>query len=137
MQTNSEALPILLVEDYEANILVTTIILENFGYHYEVARNGQEAMERFSPGKYSIIMMDVEMPVMNGYEVTRHIRAFEKAETAIPVAIIAMTAHAMKGDREKCIAAGMDDYIAKPFSLDQLQAVLLKYLKKGAAGKAA
>ncbi len=136
-QANAEISPILLVEDYEANILVATMIFQNFGYHYEVARNGQEAVERFSPGKYSIVLMDVEMPVMDGYEATRHIREFEKAKASPSVAIIAMTAHAMKGDREKCIAAGMDDYIAKPFNPHQLQAILLKHLKKGGTGKAA
>lgn len=129
MHANAETLPILLVEDYEPNVLVATIMFNNFGYRYEVARNGQEAIERFSPGKYSIVMMDVEMPVMDGYETTRHIRGFEKAMNAPPIAIIAMTAHAMKGDREKCIGVGMDDYIAKPFNPHQLQAMLSKHVK--------
>jgi len=137
MHTNSETLPILLVEDYEANILVATMILENFGYHYEIARNGQEAVERFSPGKYSIILMDVEMPVTDGYDTTRHIREFEKAKNSVPVPIIALTAHAIMGDRERCITAGMDDYIAKPFTPDQLQTILLKHLKRSGTGKAA
>jgi signal transduction histidine kinase/CheY-like chemotaxis protein len=137
MQANADTLPILLVEDYEPNVLVATIMFKNFGYHYEVARNGQEAIERFSPGKYSIILMDVQMPVMDGYETTRHIRGFEKAKDAQPAPIIAMTAHAMKGDREKCIAAGMNDYIAKPFNPHQLQAILLKHLKKNSKGKVA
>jgi len=129
MQANSETLPILLVEDYEANILVATLIFKNFGYPYEVARNGEEALERFVTGKYSIILMDVEMPIMGGYETTARIRELEKEKGSLPVAIIAMTAHAMKGDREKCIDAGMDDYIAKPFNPHQLQATLMKYLK--------
>ncbi len=128
MQANSARLPILLVEDYEPNVLVATIMFNNFGYRYEVARNGQEAIERFSPDKYSIILMDVEMPVMDGFETTRHIRGFEKAKGSAAVPIIAMTAHAMKGDREKCLSVGMDDYIAKPFNPHQLQAVLSKYL---------
>jgi len=102
-----------------------------------VARNGQEALERFALGKYSIILMDVEMPVIDGYETTRHIRELENALGSIPISIIAMTAHAMKGDREKCITAGMDDYITKPFTPHQLQAILLKYLKKIGGGKVA
>jgi len=130
MHLNSEELPILLVEDYEANMLVATITLDNFGYRYEVACNGQEAIKRFASGKYSVILMDVEMPVMDGYETTRYIREYEKANASLPVAIIAMTAHAIKGDREKCIASGMDDYIAKPFNPHQLQAMLLKHIKK-------
>jgi len=113
-------------------VLVATSMFNNFGYRYEVARNGQEAVERFSSGKYSIVLMDVEMPVMDGYATTRNIRELEKTNAAAPMAIIAMTAHAMKGDRERCIAAGMDDYIAKPFSPHQLQAVLNKYFEKGA-----
>lgn len=136
-QANAKTLPILLVEDYEPNVLVATMIFKNFGYRYDVAHNGQEAMERFAPGKYSIVLMDVEMPVMDGYETTRHIRGFEKAKRSPPVAIIAMTAHAMKGDREKCIGAGMDDYIAKPFNPHQLQAILVKHLKGNGSPKAA
>ena len=128
-QENATHRPILLVEDYEPNILVATIMLKNFGYHYEVARNGKEAMDMFSPEKYSLILLDVEMPFMDGYETTRHIRGFEKAKSsAIRTPIIAMTAHALKGDRDKCIDAGMDDYIPKPFNPHQLQAVLLKHI---------
>ena len=130
MQANAARLPILLVEDYEPNIVVATMIFKNFGYRFEVARNGQEAMERFSLGKYSIVLMDVEMPVMDGYETTRNIRKFEKASGGLATPIIAMTAHAMKGDREKCIGVGMSDYIAKPFNPHQLQAILTKYLVK-------
>lgn len=129
MQANAARLPILLVEDYEPNVLVATIMFKNFGYRYEVARNGQEAVERFSPDKYSIILMDVEMPVMDGFETTKYIRGFEKTNGFDAIPIIAMTAHAMKGDREKCLSVGMDDYIAKPFNPHQLQAVLSKYLK--------
>lgn len=130
MQANSLRLPILLVEDYEPNVLVATSMFHNFGYRYEVARNGLEAMERFVSGKYSVVLMDVEMPVMDGYETTRHIRAVEKDNAAPPVAIIAMTAHAMRGDREKCLEAGMNYYIAKPFTPHQLQATLNKHLVK-------
>jgi signal transduction histidine kinase len=130
MQANAVTLPILLVEDYEPNVLVAIIMLGNFGYRYEVARNGQEATHRFAPGKYSIVMMDVEMPVMDGYETTRHIRGLEREKSSPPVPIIAMTAHAMKGDREKCLGVGMDDYIAKPFNPHQLQEMLSKHMKK-------
>lgn len=131
MQANAAILPILLVEDYEPNVLVATSMFNNFGYRYEVARNGQEAVERFASGKYSIVLMDVEMPLMDGYATTRNIRGIEKSTASPPVAIIAMTAHAMKGDREKCMAAGMNDYIAKPFSPHQLQAVLNKNFETG------
>jgi len=129
MQKNAAQLPILLVEDYEPNVLVATVMLKNFGYRYEVARNGHEAIDKFAPGRYSLILLDVQMPFMDGFESTRHIRVLEKAKKGtVRVPIIAMTAHALKGDREKCVAAGMDDYIAKPFNPHQLQAVLIKHI---------
>ena len=128
-QANIRARPILLVEDYEPNILVATNLLDNFGYRYEVAHNGQEALDRFTPDTYSMILMDVQMPFMDGLETTRRIRASEKRSASVPVAIIAMTAHALKGDRERCLQAGMDDYITKPFNPHQLQTVLVKHLK--------
>ncbi len=130
IQANTKNLPILLVEDYEPNILVATNLLENFGYRYDVAHNGQEALSKFSPAKYSLILLDVEMPLMDGYETTRQIRGFERAGNSSHIPIIAMTAHALKGDREKCLEAGMDDYITKPFNPHQLQAVLIKHLIK-------
>ena len=126
---NSSQSPILLVEDYEPNILVATIILENFGYRFEVARNGKEALSKFSPDTYSLILMDVEMPFMGGFEATRNIRASEEG-TATRVPIIAMTAHSLTGDRDKCLASGMDDYISKPFNPHDLQAMLIKHIAK-------
>jgi CheY-like chemotaxis protein len=134
---NSRELPILLVEDYEPNIMVATNLLDNFSYPYELARNGQEAVDKFEIGKYSLILLDVQMPIMDGYLATRHIRSFEQAHgsshvpiIALRIPIIAMTAHALKGDREKCIEAGMDDYIPKPFNPHQLQAIIIKWLTK-------
>ncbi len=128
-EANAKILPILLVEDYEPNILVATIMFDNFGYPYTLARNGLEALERFATGTYSIILMDVEMPLMDGFEATKKIRLSEQERALPPIPIIAMTAHAMQGDREKCLAIGMNDYIAKPFNPYQLQAVLGKYLQ--------
>jgi CheY-like chemotaxis protein len=127
---NSRELPILLVEDYEPNIMVATNLLENFSYPYELARNGQEAVDKFEVGKYSLILLDVQMPIMDGYLATRNIRSFEQAHGSSRVPIVAMTAHALKGDREKCIEAGMDDYIPKPFNPHQLQAIIIKWLTK-------
>ncbi len=128
-QANIRNRPILLVEDYEPNILVATNLLDNFGYRYDIAHNGQDALGHFAPDKYSAILMDVQMPFMDGLETTSHIRAVEKNKAAARVPIIAMTAHALKGDRERCLQAGMDDYITKPFNPHQLQAVLVKHLK--------
>ncbi len=125
---NASKLPILLVEDYKPNILVATIMLENFGYHYEVANNGQEAIDKFFSGKYSLILMDVEMPIMGGYEATTNIRMLEIKNGLSHIPIIAMTAHALKGDREKCISVGMDDYVTKPFNPHDLQAVIIRHI---------
>ena len=127
-QENSTHLPILLVEDYATNILVATIMLKSFGYHFEVAHNGQEALDIFTPDKYSLILLDVEMPIIDGYETTRRIRKCEQEKGASPIPIIAMTAHALKRDREKCVNVGMNDYISKPFNSHQLQAMLIKHL---------
>lgn len=127
---NAAQLPILLVEDYEPNILVATVILKNFGYPHEVARNGQEAIDKFSSGNYSLVLLDVQMPLMDGYETTRNIRKLEQAKGSSRVPIVAMTAHALKGDREKCMESGMDDYIPKPFNPHQLQAILIKHIAK-------
>jgi signal transduction histidine kinase/CheY-like chemotaxis protein len=123
------AAPVLLVEDHEPNVLVAALMLRNFGCRCEIARSGGEALERFAAGRYSAVLMDVQMPVMDGYETARRMRLHEKANGSPPVAIIAMTAHAMKGDREKCLAAGMDDYLAKPFDPSRLQEILMKHVK--------
>lgn len=115
---------ILLVEDYEANILVAGIYLKHFGHDYDVARNGVEAVEKAKAGRYAIILMDVEMPGLNGFEATRAIRQLEEKSGQRRTRIIGMTAHALKGDRDKCIENGMDDYLAKPISQQELQAKL-------------
>ncbi len=106
---------VLLVEDYEPNVLVASAFLEEFGYTYDVALNGMEAVEKVKKGHYSVVLMDVQMPGMNGFEATRLIREFEREYSKAPLPIIGMTAHALEGDKERCLAMGMNDYIAKPF----------------------
>ena len=112
---------ILLVEDYPANVLVATTFLEEFGYECDVANDGLQAIEKFKNRHYAAVLMDVQMHKMNGLEATGHIRDYETEQSLPRVPIIGMTAHALMGDREKCIAVGMDDYIAKPFNPDELQ----------------
>lgn len=117
---------ILLVEDYPANVLVATTLLEDFGYTYEVATTGDEAITKIKSGVFDAALMDVELgDTMCGFEATRAVRNWEK-EINKPrrLPIIAMTAHALAGDREKCLSAGMDDYISKPFDADELKAKL-------------
>ena len=125
---------VLLVEDYQANVLVATTLLECLGYEYAHAANGTEALEQMQNGTFDAVLMDIEMPDMNGYEATRKYREWEQQHhqgKRIPV--IAMTAHSLAGDRDKCLAAGMDDYIAKPISADELEDKLQKYTAKHAA----
>lgn len=119
---------ILLVEDKASNQQVATIMLKRFGCSIDIAVNGKEALERMKSGKYDMIFMDCQMPVMDGYETTRLIRTMEGDAREIP--IVAMTANAMKGDRKKCIAAGMDDYVAKPVKSEALEQVLKKFVWK-------
>lgn len=106
---------VLLVEDHPPNILVATTILEQFNYTYEVVSNGQDALQKVKQGGFDIVLMDVQMPGISGLETTRLIREYEARERRRPISIIGMTAHALSGDRERCIEAGMDDYISKPF----------------------
>ena len=115
---------ILLVEDYAPNIMVARTFLDLFGYDTDTAHNGLEAIEKFKAGKYALILMDIQMHGMNGWDATRHIRNYEQANRLEKTPIMGMTAHALSGDRERCLGAGMDDYIAKPFNPEELQSRL-------------
>lgn len=117
----TQAAKVLLVEDYEANVLVATTYLDMFGYACDVAKNGLEAIEKFKSENYIAVLMDVQMNGMNGFEATRIIREIEAANNLARTTIIGMTAHALAGDREKCLNAGMDDYLPKPFNPDDFQ----------------
>ena len=112
---------VLLVEDFEPNAIITGRYLRVFGYNYDVARNGYEAVECVKKGDYVAILMDVQMPEMDGIEASRRIRQREVSHGGKRTPIIAMTAHAMVGDRERCLQAGMDDYISKPFKASELE----------------
>jgi len=123
---------LLLVEDNPANQKVAMMQLNRLGYVAVIANNGREAVETIEAvinagNRYGLILMDVQMPEMDGYEATRKIRKLEK-QAGIYTPIIAMTAHAMKGDRERSLEVGMDDYISKPVQLDALHAVLQRWL---------
>lgn len=119
---------ILLVEDYPANVLVATTLLEDFGYEYDVATNAFDAITKIKAGGFDAALMDVELgEAMCGFEATRHVRAWELDSQSRKLPIIAMTAHALAGDREKCISAGMDDYISKPFDADELRDKLAQH----------
>ena len=117
---------VLLVEDNKVNQLVGSKVLENLGYRFDIANNGREALVAFEAGEYDAILMDCQMPEMDGYEATAAIRRLEGGGVRTP--IIAMTAAAMEGDREACIAAGMDDFVTKPVRLEIVAAVLERWV---------
>ncbi len=116
---------VLLVEDNHMNQRVAAGILRRFGCRVDVAGNGEEAVNRYREKAFDMIFMDAHMPVMDGFQATREIRKREESGTRTP--IVAMTALAMEGDRERCLEAGMDDYIAKPIKSKNIFDALLKY----------
>jgi CheY-like chemotaxis protein/HPt (histidine-containing phosphotransfer) domain-containing protein len=124
---------ILLAEDYPTNQQVALRHLNGAGYQVDLAEDGQQAVEACKRKQYDLILMDIQMPVMDGYKATREIRKLETHHSTTQplnhLPIIAMTAHALKGDREKCLEAGMDDYIAKPLSRKKLLAMVDKWTK--------
>jgi PAS domain S-box-containing protein len=112
------ALRVLVAEDTPANQRVVRAILERRGHHVDIAHNGREAVDLHERTQYDVILMDIQMPTMDGLQATSAIRSLRKELAAVP--IIAMTAHAMRGDRERCLAAGMDGYIPKPIDSGRL-----------------
>ena len=120
---------ILLTEDNPVNREVAMAMLELLGYDVAVAENGQQALEAVATHPYDLVLMDCQMPVLDGFAATAAIRRQEASRgTGRHVPIIALTANAMDGDREKCLAAGMDDYLSKPFTQSQLVAILHRWL---------
>lgn len=119
---------ILMVEDYEGNIVVVSYILEELNCAYDIARNGVEALRLWKEHRYDAILMDVQMPEMDGFTATSMIRGIEQQKGLPRTPIIGMTAHALVGDKSKCIEAGMDAYLPKPIVEADLKAEILKYL---------
>ena len=125
---SSDQVQILLVEDVEVNQMVVNGMLGNLGLSADWAENGQVAVEKVKDTFYDLILMDIQMPVMDGYEASRQIRAFQTENMLPQTPIIALTAHAMKGDMERCFEAGMNDYLTKPINGEKLQKILDHWL---------
>jgi CheY-like chemotaxis protein/HPt (histidine-containing phosphotransfer) domain-containing protein len=128
---------ILLAEDNMVNQEVALALLDEAGLQADVAANGAEALRLFQVTAYDLVLMDMQMPVLGGIEATRLIRAHEAAQGLPRVPIMAMTANAMQGDREACLAAGMDDYLSKPINQVELAAKLRLFAPQGAPANAA
>jgi CheY-like chemotaxis protein len=126
--TTGRGLHVLLAEDNAVNQKVAARFLEKQGHSVEVTSNGTEALAAYRRDAFDLILMDVQMPMMNGYDATRRIRAAERG-TDRHIPIVALTAHVMKGDRETCLEAGMDDYLGKPIHPRELAAVLERWGK--------
>jgi signal transduction histidine kinase/CheY-like chemotaxis protein len=122
---------ILLVEDTPINQTLETILLQRMGYEVIIANNGIEAIEAFSTREFDLILMDIHMPEMGGVEATEIIRTLEKSQQLNPTPIIAVTANALKGDKERYLAAGMDGYVSKPIAVDALRQEIKGLLREG------
>jgi len=120
-------LQVLIAEDNQVNQLVATRIFEKLGHQVTVVSNGRSALAAVQTGKFDLIAMDVQMPEMDGLEATSAIRAWEKT-TSTHIPIVAMTAHAMKGDRERCLASGMNGYVSKPIRIKEVEEVIAQLI---------
>jgi CheY-like chemotaxis protein/HPt (histidine-containing phosphotransfer) domain-containing protein len=121
---------VLLVEDNPVNREVAMGLLELLGCHVDSAEDGRQALEVSATSAYDLIFMDCQMPIMDGFTATARIRERERQTQAARTPIIALTANAMDGDRDRCLAAGMDDYLSKPFSQDQMREMLSRWLSQ-------
>ncbi len=135
MEETPQALRILLAEDNEVNVLVASLRLSEMGHEFEVARSGKEVIEKLSEQDFDLVLMDVEMPLMNGIEATRIIRA-ASPESGIrnpEIPIVAMTAHALKEFRDKCLEVGMNAYVSKPVDFKELSGIIKRLVSPGTA----
>lgn len=129
-RANARRARILLAEDNQINAVLATAIIKRAGHHVDVAVNGAEALDALARADYDLVFMDMHMPEMDGLEAARRIRALPSATARVP--IVALTANAMASDRQKCVAAGMDDFLPKPFDPQDLTAALDRWLPRPA-----
>jgi CheY-like chemotaxis protein len=126
-----EKLPILIAEDNAVNLKLATILVRKIGYPFETVLTGREAVEAVQKNRFAMVLMDIQMPDMDGYEATSAIRSLPGEAGDTP--IVAMTAHVMTGERERCLEVGMDDYLSKPVHRQQLAEIIRKWAQGRAA----
>jgi len=127
------SLRVLVAEDNAVNQKLVARLLEKRGHCVKIVANGREALSALEQGTYDLVLMDMQMPEMDGFEATAELRKREK-QTGLHIPIVALTAHAMKGDRERCLNAGMDGYLSKPIRAQELYELLDNYIALRAAG---
>lgn len=125
--TPRQGIHVLLVEDNPVNQQVTLCMLENSGYRIDVVENGRQALQALSAAHYDLVLMDCQMPEMDGFEATRQWRVLEQSRGSNRIPIVAVTANALYGDREACLASGMDDFLSKPFTQQALATMLQRW----------
>jgi signal transduction histidine kinase/DNA-binding response OmpR family regulator/HPt (histidine-containing phosphotransfer) domain-containing protein len=130
MSSEGGRVSVLVVEDNAVNRLVSTKMLENLGYATTAVTSGVEALQELRDCRHDVVFMDIQMPEMDGYEVTRRIRRGEAGDANVRVPVVALTAHAMKEVRQRCIESGMDDCLAKPVKLDRLSEAITRQLRR-------
>ncbi|QPF73534.1 response regulator [Roseateles sp. DAIF2] len=121
---------VLLVDDSPVNLLVAASMLERFGLAVDQAEDGLQALERMKAGAYDLVLMDCQMPELDGFEATQSWRAHERRQGLTPLPIVALTASAVNSDRQRCLDAGMDDYLVKPFEMADLLAMVQRHLRQ-------
>ncbi|PZO40056.1 MAG: histidine kinase [Pseudanabaena frigida] len=124
---SSSGFNILLAEDNPVNQKVAMRVLNHLGYQADVVSNGQEVIKAIASKSYDLILMDIQMPEMDGLEATQYIRDLEKASQQLPIAIVAITANATHDDQYVCRKAGMNDYISKPIQIEKLKKIIQQY----------
>lgn len=130
LQITNKKIKVLLCEDNEVNLKVAAMILKKLNADIDIAENGQEAINKFMHVKYDVILMDCMMPIVDGYQATAEIRRIEKESKMVKTAIIALTANATTDDKQKCLDAGMDDFITKPIKREIVEEKIAKWLRK-------
>ncbi|HRC25949.1 MAG TPA: ATP-binding protein [Alphaproteobacteria bacterium] len=130
LERNAEERRVLLVEDYEGNIVVIGYLLDDLGLSYDIARTGKQALDLWQARSYDVVLMDVQMPEMDGFTATREIRRLEQENGLPRTPVIGMTAHALVGDKDKCIEVGMDTYLPKPIVEEHFRQEILSHLRR-------